>query len=462
MVLLVVGEAGMARERAVANQLAKLLGASSLPIYALDDRRRIVYCNASCAAWLGVTVEELIGQRCDYDSTDSGDRVADLAARLCPPPEAFLGQLPTGTFQVTDPSAGSESRFADCLSLTGDGGETVGVLVILVERNTVDRSEVDSDSAKQLHLRLQSLVNSLRIPYRLERLVGESLAIQLVREQVRIAIEVPANVQLVGPPGSGREHIGRTIHGGERPAEAGPLMPLECNLLDGELLQATVVAFLHRATHASPAHPATLLLLNCDQLNAEAQAELLAFFRVPTFRLRTMATTRRPLIELAEEGEFLRDLAFRLSTMTIDLPPLGERREDLPLLCQRFLEDFNARGDKQLSGFASSVLDHLCSLPWKGDVGELEEVIREMCEQADGPLVTEADLTRRVKLVTSAMKHPPRASETIKLDEFLVEIETELLQRALRTAKGNKSEAARLLGISRARVIRRASQLGLE
>jgi DNA-binding NtrC family response regulator len=455
----------MARERAIANQLAKLIGASNLPIYAVDDRRRIVFCNTACADWLGVTVEELIGQRCDYDSADSGDRLADLAAKLCPPPEAFLGQLPAGRMQIVSGSDNTPPRSAECISLPGADGEHVGVLVVLraaKDSPTADNRLVGAESAEQLHLRLQQLACELRMPYRLERLVGESLAIQLVRERVRIAIELPTNVQIVGPVGSGREHIGRTIHGGKRPNQAGPLMPLACPLLDGELLQATVVAFLHRATAADLTHPATLLLLNADQLNAEAQAELLAFFRVPTFALRTIATTRRPLVELAEEGEFLRELAYRLSTMTIELPSLNERREDLPLLCQRFLEDFNARGEKQLSGFTPAALDHLCSLPWSGDVGELAEVVRETCENADGPVVTEADLARRVKLVTSAMKHPAQPNETIKLDEFLLDVEKELLQRALRSAKGNKAEAARLLGISRARVIRRASQLGLE
>jgi DNA-binding NtrC family response regulator len=456
----------MARERAIANQLAKLIGASNLPIYAVDDRRHIVFCNTACADWLGVTVEELIGQQCDYHSADSGDRLADLAAKLCPPPEAFLGHSPTARMQIASGSGNALPRSAECISLPGADGENVGVLVVLrdaKESPTADsRLVAGSESAEQLHLRLQQLACEQRMPYRLERLVGESLAIQLVRERVRIAIELPTNVQIVGPVGSGREHLGRTIHGGKRPDQAGPLMPLACPLLDGELLQATVVAFLHRATTADRTHPATLLLLNADQLNAEAQAELLAFFRVPTFALRTIATTRRPLVELAEEGEFLRELAYRLSTMTIELPTLNERREDLPLLCQRFLEGFNARGEKQLSGFTPAALDHLCSLPWSGDVGELAEVVRETCENADGPVVTEADLARRVKLVTSAMKHPAQTNETIKLDEFLLDVEKELLQRALRSAKGNKAEVARLLGISRARVIRRAAQLGLE
>ncbi|MEO8495452.1 MAG: sigma 54-interacting transcriptional regulator [Planctomycetota bacterium] len=455
----------MARERAIANQLAKLLGASNLPVYAVDDRRCIVFCNAACADWLGVTVEELIGQRCDYASADSGDRVSDLAAKLCPPPEDFLVQSTTTRTHILGETDRATPRVAECISLPGEDGENVGVLVVLRDAaadSVAEQHVARPESSQQLHLRLQQLVRDLRMPYRLERLVGESLAIQRVREQVRVAIGTSANVQIVGPAGSGREQVGRTIHGGKQPEQAGPLMPLACNLLDGELLQATVVAFLHRATAADLAHPATLLLLDADQLNAEAQAELLAFFRVPTFGLRTIVTTRQLLVPLSEAGEFLRELAYRLSTMTIELPALNERREDLPLLCQRLLEDFNARGEKQLSGFAPAALGHLCSLPWSGDVEELAKVVRQTCEQADGPLVTEADLSRRVKLVTSAMKHPAPATESIKLDEFLLDIEKELLQRALRFAKGNKAEAARLLGISRARVIRRASQLGLE
>ncbi|MCA9143268.1 MAG: sigma 54-interacting transcriptional regulator [Planctomycetaceae bacterium] len=456
----------MARERAIANQLARLLGASNLPIYAVDDRRHIVYCNAACADWVGAEVEELIGQRCDYDSANSGDRLADLAARLCPPPEAFLGQLPAAHITIAGGPQETSARTAACITLTGATNESVGVLVVVKQANedpnAGNRTGDNSDGSELLHRRLRALTNKLRLPYRLGRLVGESLVMQFVREQVRIAIETPANVQIVGQPGSGREHIGRTIHAGDQPDQAGPLMPLDCNLLDGELLQATVVAFLHRATEASASHPATLLLLDCDQLNAEAQAELLAFFRVPTFRLRTIATCQRPLIQSAAEGTFLRELAYRLCAMTIELPSLSERREDIPLLCQRTLEEFNGRGEKQLSGFAPGVLDQLCSLPWKGDVGELEEVVLQMCEQADGPKVTEADVARRVKLVTSAMKHPAPEAESIQLDEFLVEVETELLRRALRAAKGNKAEAARLLGISRARVIRRAAHLGLE
>ncbi len=455
----------MARERAIANQLAKLFGESTLPIYALDDRRRIVFCNPACAEWLGIEVEQLVGRQCSYDSADSGETERDLTSNLCPPPAAFFATQLVRSFQIINGQASDEPRLAECTSLPNSDGECVGVLVVVREcavGSSACSNSIAASTAEQLHVRLQQLVHQQRMPYRMQHLVGDSLPMQRVRDQVKIAIQTLTSVQIVGPGGSGRERVARTIHSADNPQQAGPLMPLSCSLLDGELLQATVVAFLHRASQADPAHPATLLLLDADQLNAQAQAELLAFFRVPTFALRTIATSTIELTALAEQGDFLRELAFRLSPMTIDLPPLSEHREDLPLLCQSMLEDYNSSGEKQLGGFAPAALERLCSLPWNGDIEELAEVVRESCVNADGPMVFEADLARRVKLVSSAVENPIVDNEEIKLDEFLEEVERELLARALATAKGNKAEVARSLGISRARVIRRVSQLGLE
>jgi DNA-binding NtrC family response regulator len=455
----------MARERAIANQLAKLLGAATSPVYAVDNRRRIVYCNAACAKWVGIAADQLVGQRCDYHPGDTGELRVDVAAKLCPPPEAFAGTSPSGivSSQQTDHTV---SERAACFFPLGGEDEQIGVFAILSTAESKDASLAEGDAGEResaaLHRRLQEFTRELRTPFRLGRLVGDSLAMQRVREQIQIAIQARSHVQIVGAPGSGREHVARTIHCAADPMAAGPLMPLSCQLLDGELLQATVVAFLNRAKDDDPAHPATLLLLDADCLNEEAQAELLAYFRIPTFNLRTIATTQVPLLALAERDGFLTELASRLGGFVMKLPSLADRREDIPLLCQRFLEDYNAAGGKQFSGFAPSTLDQLCSLPWPGNVDELAEVVREICEQSEGPQIVDADVSRRVRLITSAMAHPKVEDETIQLDEFLLDVERELVQRALKQAKGNKAQAARLLGISRPRLLRRVTQLGLE
>ncbi len=453
----------MARERAIANQLSRLLDLTTQSLYVIDDRRRLVYCNAACAAWLGVSVEQIVGQRCDYHAGDSGDPLADLAARLCPPPDVYGGQAKSAEVSCRDGEGQLSRRHADFFPLPGEEGEVVGILALLRTVHDPDegerQNELLADEATRLHQRLQALLGERRTAYRMERLVGESWAIRRVRQQVELAVQTPVHVQICGPAGSGREHLARTIHGRD---PLSPMLPLVCPLLDAELLQATVVAFLHRSLDTEPAHAATLLLLDADQLNSEAQAEMLAFYRIPTFTLRTIATTRTPLLKLAAEGSFHAELAYRLSTLVIELPPLAARREDIPLLCQQLLEIENARGGKQLSGFAPAVLDRLCALPWRGNIDELAQVVRELWEQSDGPRVTDVELSRHGKHVTSAMTHPAPEVERIDLDEFLVDVERELLQRALRQTKGNKAEAARLLGISRARVIRRVEQLGLE
>ncbi|MBP90140.1 MAG: hypothetical protein CMJ64_26105 [Planctomycetaceae bacterium] len=455
----------MARERAIANQLTRLFAATTCPIYAVDDRRRIAYCNAACADWLGLAVEELVGLRCDYHAGDSGNKLADIAAQICPPPDVFGGQA-MRTILTCQTDSGGSRRAAEFLPLSGPDAEQVGVLA-LIEASELQpdaEGDVTADEAEQtlLHRRLQEFTAELRAPYRLDRLVGESLAIRRVREQVSLAIDAHANVQIVGPSGSGREHVARTIHGGRELSTAGPLMPLSCRLMDAELLQTTVVAFLQRVNDTGSQAKATLLLLDVDELGLEAQAELAVFFRVPTFCLRTIVTSRRLLLELAKQELFLDELAFGLSSFVIELPRLADRKEDIPFLCQRFLEDYNATGGRQLSGFTASTLDQLCAMPWTGNVDELAEVIRETCENAGGTQVTEADLARRVRLVESAAEVPRREEESIDLEAFLEDVERELLTRSLEQAKGNKAQAARLLGVSRARLLRRVSQLGLD
>ena len=129
-------------------------------------------------------------------------------------------------------------------------------------------------------------------------------------------------------------------------------MPLSCSLLDADLLQTTVLAFLRRCQDAPPDCPASLLLLDIDQLSPDAQAELLAFFRVPTFGLRTIVTARQSLMTLAKEEKFLRDLALALSIQVVELPSLADRRQDIPFLAQQLLEEYNERGGRQFSGFA--------------------------------------------------------------------------------------------------------------
>jgi DNA-binding NtrC family response regulator len=132
------------------------------------------------------------------------------------------------------------------------------------------------------------------------------------------------------------------------------------------------------------------------------------------------------------------------------------------LIVQLLVEDWNVGSDRQLAGTAPETIDLLATYGWPGNWAELAEVITHSCEVASGPLILPSDLPRAFQLALAAQARPKRPVETIKLPQFLSEVERELIARALTQTKGNKAKAARLLGISRPTLLRRLSRLRLE
>jgi DNA-binding NtrC family response regulator len=447
----------MGRSRISLRHLDELLTTSNDPVYVLDDRRKIVYCNRACCLWLGVANDQLLGQRCDYASGEQGE---ELLTSLCPPPDAFLGHSMTGRIVGVLGDDETAERTAHFLPL-GSGVQCAGVIVVVSNEPVPCNDDVAQLDSPELHRQLQLLTRAHRSCYRLERLVGESPAMRHVRAQISLAIQTGAGVLVQGPAGSGREHVARTIHYATDASDDATLAPLDCPLLDKEALLATVEGFLDYVSQLETPRSPALLLLDADQLPADGQAELLRFLDHAS-HLRTLATCRHSLLSLADDGRFDTDLAYRLSTLMIDLPPLASRREDVPYLAQQLLEMWNAGGDKQMSGFVPEVLDQLGALPWHRNVDELAEVIHAACENASGVWINSSDLPERVRMSISAAAHPPPSHESIELEKFLEDVERELIWRALKRAKGNKSQAARLLGITRPRLLRRVAALGLD
>ena len=455
----------MARSRSFHSELIPLFNSATVPIYAVDDQRRIVYCNPACTAWIGTTQDKIIGLRCDYHSNPEANADQPMVAGLCPPPEVFAGRSSRGVIACHNESAGCRRRRAEFLSLGGDALETVGIVAVLGNVDLPERASELGDKYSEpiaLHEQIREYRQRGKRRYHAGQLIGESFAMKRVREQVTVASATRSRVVLWGPKGSGREHVARVIHHGNLCATESSLIPLDCALLDSELLQATVSALVRRWSELERDQPSALLLLDVDQLSSDAQRDLTGFVNIQEFELRTIATSRQSLMELAEEGKFRRDLAFALSTLVIQLPSLAERREDVPVLAQFMLEELNAAGKRQLGGFSPVAMDQLTMHDWPGNLDELASVVRWSHQHAEGPLIQPEELPDRLSWAADALAHPPHEEETIKLDEFLHTIESELLTRALRRSKGNKAQAARLLGISRARLLRRLSQLGLD
>jgi DNA-binding NtrC family response regulator len=233
-------------------------------------------------------------------------------------------------------------------------------------------------------------------------------------------------------------------------------------LLDAELIETTVTAFLQRCAELETEGVPCLLLLEVDCLPADAQEVLRGFLAVPEFDLRTIATARAELSELANTQDYRADVAAMLSTVTIQMPGLSERLEDMPILLQYFVEELNAAGGHQVEGFSAEAVETLLQYPWPGNVDELIGIVREVHRKSEEPLIGVEELPKQIRLGIEADEYPLGEDETIDLDAFLQQVERELVQRAINQAKGNKAQAARLLGISRARLLRRLSFLGIE
>jgi len=447
----------MPRRRQSAGELARLFDAVALPVYAIDQLGRLAYLNPACADWLGVEAEEMVGVACHYGVAQTGDAAAQIAAGLCPPPEVFQGERASAVVSSPATSGARRAEFFPLPIIEGSLSEQAVLSIVGAEAGVTD-AETPSDDPRTLHAALLKERAALRWRYRPESLLGRSAAIRRVRRQVQLAATGRASVSIHGPAGSGRQHVARAIHYAQA-EPVGPFVPLACAELTPEMVLSQIAGIVS-AAERSP-HATTIMLRNVDALPPEAQERLFARSRDTRTTLRWMTTSDAPLEGLAAADKFHKELASWLSTLEIRVPGLSERMEDLPLVAQAMLEEANGRGGRQLSGFTPEALDVLAAHPPRGGWDELAAWIREAHERATGSFIDRAALPDRVRRIAEASEYRRRPEETIDLEKFLGDIELELIQRALSTAKGNKTKAAELLGMNRPRFYRRLEQLGL-
>ncbi|MGI9456677.1 MAG: sigma-54-dependent transcriptional regulator [Aeoliella sp.] len=288
----------------------------------------------------------------------------------------------------------------------------------------------------------------------LEVLVGESPAMVRLCAQVAAAVTSGANVLIEGPSGWELLEIAKTIHYRAHPGGDAPLVHLDgVAALSDDLRRS----FSHSATGS--AFGGSLLIESIDRLPPALQAELLAGMGKAEWQGQLLAT--QSVAEGEEPGEISDELRATISTISIAMPPLAERPEDLPLISQWYVEDRNRDTDKQVQGFSDDALDHLVLYDWPGELEELRAVIVRAHRTAAGPLITATDLPSAVQHALQRAQLTSDPPKPIDLDAYLGEVEGALVRRALELADGNKAEAARLLGVSRPRLYRKLEQMGL-
>jgi transcriptional regulator with AAA-type ATPase domain len=449
----------MSSPRSTGSQLARRLNALTAPVWALDDDRRIVFANEACAKWTGVPAAALVGQVVHFDAPAEQGPPA-VAAALCPPPDVFSGE-PRVVRVECPKEAGTAAREVRFIPL-GPPREPTLVLAVAADSDeeSGDGPPPSDDAPEILRQRVQRYRQLMKGRYSLNELIGDSPGITRARAQAILAAKTDASVLILGPNGSIKGELARAIHLARPPQNVGRLLPIACPLMTGDVLRSTLFAFTSGLAKEEKVH--TLLLEDVDRLPEEAQAELLRRLSQRPIPFRILATAAEVSQSADGDSTIRKDLACLLETLVIRLPPLARRPADVPLLVQAAVCGYNAKGGKQLAGMTPEAIDKLTLYPWPGDVAELREAVREACANAAGTSIGVADLPRRLIAASEAQAHLRPKETSVVLPEFLAKVELELIQRALRTVRGNKAKAARLLGMTRPRFYRRLVQLGLE
>lgn len=447
--------------RSTVAALAKLLDAAREPALAFERDARVVFANEAALAWLDLPREALLGTQARYCPAEELTGPAAAAARVCPPPEAFLGRAQRAVVCVPRTSA-AESPIAHELfyhPLSDERGE-VHLVLALAAPTGLEPAAAPDPPPLDLHAQWAALRQRFPNLLGAALLAGDSPQSERLRQQVALAAAGPGHVYLQGGAQRLPRLHARAIHFARPQAAAGGFAALACAGLNAELLQAAVRSVCRAPGGQPPV--ATLFLEDLAALSPEAQRELQGFLALKTLALKVVASADVPPGRLSAGKGFSPELAAALTPLVLELPGLAERRRDVPLLIQALVEEHNAQGGRQLAGFSVEALEQLAAYAWPGDLAELVQLVAGCCAQAAGPAVTRKDLPRTIGQAQDAAARPARGPEPVDVPALLADLERELLQRALTLARGNKTKAAQLVCMQRNQFYRRLVHLGLE
>ena len=326
------------------------------------------------------------------------------------------------------------------------------------------------------------LHSQLRSRYRFENIVGSSPALRGVLELVDKVADSDSTVLITGESGTGKELIARAIHFNSRRAER-MFVTVNCGAIPEELLESELFghvrgaftnAVSHREGRFSVADNGTLFLDEIGDMSPNLQVKLLRVLQDRSFEpvgsskpitvnVRVLAATNQNLEVAIRERRFREDLFYRLNVIPIEVPPLRQRREDIPLLVQRFLEAASQHREGRALTISREALEQLCACDWPGNVRELENLIERLAILGGEGEIQVADLPPQYRGAASLpAPAPPLAPSGVDFRLAVERFETELIQQALERSGGNRTRAAQLLGLNRTTLLEKIKKKGLE
>jgi two-component system, NtrC family, response regulator AtoC len=421
----------------------------------------------------------------DYQIVEAGDRITGELLVEKENPDLVLLDLQLPPNGTVEEGLGVLSKIResnpDCVVIVMSGEAEMQAVLKAVDagaydffRKPFDFTELKLIMRRALEKRTMERENArlreeLEKKYSFENMIGASPAMQRVFEAIRRVADSNTTVIIRGESGTGKELIARAIHY-HSSRRKGPFISVNCAAIPETLVESELFGHEKGAfTGATAAHTGKFEAANgstmfMDEIGAvplPVQSKLLRVLQERKFErlggnrtietdVRLVTATNEDLETKIKKGEFREDLYFRINVFPIMVPPLRERREDIPLMLDHFLKVYSkdrAGGPKR---FEASAMDALTLYPWKGNVRELENMVQTLLLTVDGEVIKKEDLPSSVTCVGTAV--PFIADDNLPLDRAVENYERELIRIAIEKANGVKSQAAEILGIDRNRM----------
>jgi len=344
---------------------------------------------------------------------------------------------------------------------------------------TLKKAE-ERERLKKENISLQQRIEKIEQRYSFGNIIARSEAMRHVFELVEKVADHKTTVLITGESGTGKDLIARAVHHNGRRANK-PMVSINCggipeNLLESELFGYKRGAFTDavkdKPGRFEEADGGTVFLDEIGELPLPLQVKLLRVLQeeeisplggVGSTRIdvRVIAATSRDLNREALEGRFREDLFYRINVMPIHLPPLRERRGDIPLLVGYFIDLFNKKLQKDIEGLSSEAMPILMGYAWPGNIRELENVIERALLLAKGRWITPEDLPSRI--ATESSYAPSFLSEeNLSIRKASSRLERDLIRKALKLTGGNRTQASRILEISRPNLLAKIKEYRLD
>lgn len=317
---------------------------------------------------------------------------------------------------------------------------------------------------KKLSEELSVLREKIQSSYRLENIIGKSAKMQELFKLIPKVAQSNSTVLIAGESGSGKELVAAALHN-LSPRKNKNFVAINCATFPEGLLESELFghmkgsftgALLNKSGLFEIAHEGSIFLDEIGEMPLSLQAKLLRVLENGTFRrvggttdisvdVRVISATNKVILDEVGSGAFREDLFYRLNVVPINLPPLRERKEDIPLLIEHFLNKFSSDGKK----ISPEALRFFINYPWKGNVRELENLVERIVLLSDKHVITPADLPEEMSGMKDVLMNLPEIGEsTLDLEKLIEKIEKDYLVKALEQTNGVKTEAAKLLNLS--------------